>query len=147
MDIQIKCLPHFEGLALPSYATPDSAGVDLRCAAEETLVLEPGARCAVPTGLSMAIPRGYEGQVRPRSGLAFKQGITVINSPGTIDADYRGEIKVALINLGQEAVSLTRGMRIAQLIIAPVMQVQWVPVDSLPDSERGKGGFGHTGKS
>lgn len=147
MDIQIKTLPHFDGLALPHYATPFSAGMDLRCAAKQTFVLEPGQRWAAPTGLTLAIPPGFEGQVRPRSGLALRQGLTVINSPGTIDADYRGEIKIALINLGQEAITIERGMRIAQLVIAPIQQISWQKVTALPDSQRSTGGFGHTGSS
>lgn len=147
MKIQIQCLPHFEGLELPKYATPGSAGVDLRSAVSEPIHLEPMARAAVPTGLSMAIPTGFEGQVRPRSGLALRQGLTVINTPGTIDADYRGEIKVPMVNLGHEPVIIQRGMRIAQLIIAPVIQVTWEQVEVLSDTARGQGGFGHTGQT
>jgi len=145
MKVQIRCLGHFEGLELPAYATLDSAGMDLRCASDRSVSLEPGERTGVPTGLCIALPRGFEGQVRPRSGLALRQGLTVINAPGTIDADYRGEIKVPLINLGQETITIERGMRIAQLVIAPVQQVQWQVTSELPDSSRGSGGFGHTG--
>ena len=147
MKVQVRCLSHFEGLVLPSYATLDSAGMDLRCAELHGFHLSPGARVAVPTGICIAIPRGFEGQVRPRSGLAIRHGLTVINSPGTIDADYRGEIKVPLVNLGTEAVTIERGMRIAQLVIAPIQQIQWQVTAELPDSSRGSGGFGHTGTS
>ncbi|CAM2006450.1 dUTP diphosphatase [Acanthopleuribacter pedis] len=145
LSVALKTLPHHEGLPLPEYATALSAGVDLRYAGETPLVLEPGARQACPTGLCMALPAGYEAQVRPRSGLSLKQGLTVINSPGTIDADYRGEILVPLVNLGQEAVSVERGQRIAQLVVAPVIQVTWRQVEGLDETERGEGGFGHTG--
>ena len=145
--IAVRRLPHAEGLPLPAYETPGSAGMDLRAAVpeDEPLVLKPGARLLAPTGLAMAIPQGYEVQVRPRSGLAAKAGITCLNTPGTIDADYRGEVKVILINLGQEAVTLRRGDRIAQLIIAPVVQAAWAEVESLDDTARGAGGFGSTG--
>ena len=143
MKLPVQILPHGQGLPLPTYATPDSAGVDLRLA--EDMTLAPGARALAPTGLAMAIPRGFEGQVRPRSGLALKLGLTVVNTPGTIDADYRGEVKVPLINLGQEAIALHRGDRIAQLIIAPVVQVEFTEAASLETTERGAGGFGSTG--
>ena len=145
LSIQIKTLPHFEGLELPAYETTSAAGMDLRCACSESLVIQPGERKAVPTGIAMAIPAGYEGQVRPRSGLALKKGVGIINSPGTIDADYRGEILVPLINLGKDNLVIERGMRIAQLIIAPVMRVVWEEVSDLSGSARGAGGFGHTG--
>lgn len=145
MQIDIVTLPHFEGLSLPAYESQWAAGMDLRCAAERSLVLRPGERLAVPSGIKIAIPAGFEGQVRPRSGLALKKGVGLINSPGTIDADYRGEILVPMINLGRESIEITRGMRIAQLIIAPVQRVHWRPVSSLPESVRGEGGFGHTG--
>lgn len=141
-------LPHGEGLALPAYETAQAAGMDLRAAVPENAAMEivPGARALVPTGLVMALPDGYEGQVRPRSGLAFKHGITCLNTPGTIDADYRGEVSVLLINHGQEAFSVTRGMRIAQLVIAPVVQCTVEEADALPEpTARGKGGFGSTG--
>jgi dUTP pyrophosphatase len=132
---------------LPQYATPDSAGVDLVAVLEVPIHLKPLARALIPTGLHMAIPRGFEGQVRPRSGLALKQGLTVLNSPGTIDADYRGEIKVILINLSENEVMIEHGMRIAQLVIAPVTQVAFSPIetDSLDETVRGSGGFGSTG--
>ena len=143
MRVLLQVLPHGQGLDLPRYATPGSAGVDL-CLAEE-LSLAPGARALAPTGLALAIPPGFEGQVRPRSGLAIKHGLTVLNAPGTLDSDYRGEVKVPLINLGQDLVSLTRGMRVAQLVLAPVVQVQFETVDTLDATERGALGFGSTG--
>ncbi len=145
IDIDIRTLPHFEGLALPAYQTAFSAGMDLRYAGAEPLILEPHEWLAAPTGIQIAIPAGYEGQVRPRSGLAVKMGVGVINSPGTIDADYRGEIMVPLINFGHAAVTLQRGARIAQLVVAPVARVVWKPVARLDESDRGGGGFGHTG--
>ena len=145
--VPIVRLPHAEGIPLPAYETEHAAGMDLRAAVpdDEPLVLKPGARFPVPTGLSMAIPVGFEGQVRPRSGLAAKQGVTCLNTPGTIDADYRGEVKVILINLGQEPVTIRRGDRIAQLVIAPVVQAEWEEVDALDETARGAGGFGSTG--
>jgi dUTP pyrophosphatase len=145
--IPITRLPHGEGLPLPAYETALAAGMDLRAAVpeEEPLVLKPGARFPAPTGLAMAIPAGFEGQVRPRSGLAAKSGVTCLNSPGTIDADYRGEVKVILINHGAEDVTIRRGDRIAQLLIAPVVQAQWAEVESLDETARGAGGFGSTG--
>ena len=146
MDIPVCVLPHGEGLELPSYQTSGAAGMDLRAALEESVTLAPLARAAIPTGIQMAIPRGYEGQVRPRSGLAFRNGISIPNSPGTIDSDYRGEIKVLLINLGSESFVISRGMRIAQLVIAPVIQVQLSRHASLQESHRGVSGFGSTGK-
>ena len=145
MKVQVQCLSHFEGLELPAYATLDAAGMDLRCAFAEPVILKPLQRMAVPTGLCIALPRGFEGQVRPRSGLSLRHGLTVINSPGTIDADYRGEIKVPLVNLGEADIVIDRGMRIAQLVIAPIQQIRWQVTDTLPDSSRGTGGFGHTG--
>lgn len=138
-------LAHANDLALPAYATAESAGCDLLAANSNDLILAPMQRMLVPTGLTLKLPAGYEAQVRPRSGLALKHGITVLNTPGTIDADYRGEIGVLLINLGNEPFTVTRGMRIAQLIIAPVTQTTWSEVKTLPDSERGSGGFGSTG--
>src|SRR5689334_13232732 len=146
--IQVVALPHFEGLALPSYETAHAAGMDLRAAVPESepMTLAPGARAMVPTGITMALPEGHEAQVRPRSGLAVKHGITCLNTPGTIDADYRGEVKVILINLGQEPFVIKRGERIAQMVIAPVTRVRWETVDVLPDSARGAGGFGSTGR-
>ncbi|MFK7925923.1 MAG: dUTP diphosphatase [Bacteroidia bacterium] len=131
---------------LPHYATPASAGVDLKANNDEPIVLQPLARTMVPTGLFIELPIGFEAQVRPRSGLAIKHGISIPNSPGTIDADYRGEIKVLLINLGQEAFEIHKGERIAQMIIARHEQVQWDEVEVLGETERGAGGFGHTGK-
>jgi dUTP pyrophosphatase len=146
--VAVKTLSHFEGLELPHYATEQSAGMDLRAAvpADEPLTLEPGARALVPTGLQIALPTGYEAQVRPRSGLAVKHGITVLNSPGTIDADYRGEIKVILVNLGSEPFVIERGERVAQMVIARHAHVQWENRDALAETMRGSGGFGSTGK-
>ena len=140
-------LPHAAGLPLPEYATTDAAGLDL-CAAvaeEKPLVLSPGERAAIPTGLAFAIPPGFEGQVRPRSGLALSHAVTVLNAPGTIDSDYRGEILVVLINLGREPFAVTRGMRIAQIVFAPVARVMLQQVQSLEATARGDGGFGSTG--
>ncbi len=132
---------------LPAYATADSAGVDLRAYIAEAVELKPMQRALIPTGLFIELPSGYEAQIRPRSGLAFKNGITVLNSPGTIDADYRGEIKVLLINLSAETFIIQNGERIAQLILAKHEQAQWQVVEQLQESARGAGGFGHTGKS
>ncbi len=134
-----------EDLGLPAYATQGAAGLDLKAALGDPLTLKPGERGVVPTGLKMAIPAGFEGCVRPRSGLAMKQGLTLTNAPGTIDSDYRGEVKVLVINLGQEPIVLKRGDRIAQLLISPVAQAQVVKVESVDDTARGAGGFGHTG--
>lgn len=142
--VQVKRLPHGEGLDLPHYATTGAAGMDVLAA--EDVTLAPGMRHAVATGLSMAIPEGYEIQVRPRSGLAFKHGITVPNTPGTINSDYRGELKVLLINHGAEDFVIARGERVAQLVLAPVTQAQWQEVDTLDDTARGIGGFGSTGR-
>ncbi|HSP98770.1 MAG TPA: dUTP diphosphatase [Candidatus Dormibacteraeota bacterium] len=133
-------------LPLPAYQTAAAAGMDLLADLAHPLRLPPGARALVPTGLAVEIPPGYEGQVRPRSGLALRQGLTLLNAPGTIDADYRGEIGVLLINLGQEPVEIQRGERIAQLIIAPVARAAWVEVGALAGSGRADGGFGHTGR-
>ena len=145
--IPIQRLPHGEGLPLPAYETAQAAGMDLRAAApeHEPIVLKPGSRLAVPTGLAFALPAGFEGQVRPRSGLALKAGVTCLNTPGTIDADYRGEVKVILINLGEEDFTIRRGDRIAQLVIAPVIQASWSEVANLDETARGAGGFGSTG--
>ena len=132
---------------LPGYETPHAAGMDLRAQLDEPIVLQPLQRHLIPTGLFIELPAGYEAQVRPRSGLAFKYGITVLNSPGTIDADYRGELKVILINLGQEPFEIRDGERIAQLVVAAHEQVQWELTETLATSERGAGGFGSTGKS
>jgi dUTP pyrophosphatase len=131
---------------IPAYATANSAGMDLRASLEQNVVLKPGERKLIPTGIFIAIPSGYEGQVRPRSGFALKSGVTVLNSPGTIDADYRGEVGVIIINLSQVEVEIANGDRIAQLIIAKYETVNWMPVEALKDTDRGSGGFGHTGK-
>ena len=146
--VPITRLPHGEGLPLPTYETAQAAGMDLRAAVpdDEPLTLRPGSRFPVPTGLAFALPPGFEGQVRPRSGLAFKYGVTCLNSPGTVDADYRGEVKVILINHGEEDFTIRRGERIAQLVIAPVVQAVWSEVASLEDTARGAGGFGSTGR-
>ena len=148
IKIEVLRLPHGEGLPLPARQTAHAAGLDLLAAVPETapLVLEPGKYTLVPTGLSIALPEGYEAQVRPRSGLAAKHGVTVLNAPGTVDADYRGEICVLLINHGAEPFTIRRGERIAQMVIAPVAQVECVPVTSLSATERGSGGFGSTGR-
>lgn len=145
LPVILATLPHAEGLDLPAYATEHAAGMDLCAAVKEDTIVQPGQRVLVPTGLSIALPAGYEAQVRPRSGLALKHGLTVLNSPGTIDADYRGEIQVILANLGQEAFTITRGMRIAQMVVAAYARVQWQVTHELPTSARGAGGFGSTG--
>ena len=148
VTVSVCPLPHFEGLDLPAYETIGSAGMDARAAVsqEEPILLQAGERAMIPTGLSVAIPQGYEIQVRPRSGLAAKHGLTCLNTPGTIDSDYRGEIKVILINLGQDAFTIQRGERIAQLVLAPVTQLAWIEVDALDETDRGAGGFGSTGR-
>ena len=146
IPIQISIDPHGADLPLPSYETEASAGMDLRAAIDEMITVEPGARRLIPTGIRIALPVGTEAQVRPRSGLAIRQGISMVNSPGTIDADYRGEIQVILINHGQDDFIIQRGDRIAQLVIAPVLRAQWEQVDSLDETVRGDGGFGHTGQ-
>jgi dUTP pyrophosphatase len=146
IEVPVQRLPHGAGLPLPAYATADSAGLDLLAAVTEPVELAPGARRLVPTGLSLALPPGYEAQVRPRSGLALKHGVTLLNSPGTIDADYRGEVGVILINLGEAPFRLQRGDRIAQLVIAPVARLAWRESATLPESARGAGGFGSTGR-
>ena len=143
VTVQIRRLPHGEGLALPDYATSGAAGMDVLAA--EDVTLAPGARHAVATGLALAIPPGYEIQVRPRSGLALKHGISVPNTPGTIDSDYRGELKVILINHGAEAFAIARGDRVAQLVLAPVVRVSWEEAAELDETGRGSGGFGSTG--
>lgn len=145
VPIALQQLPGCEDLPLPAYETDYASGMDLRAAVTEPVILQPKQRDAVPTGLCVAIPPGYEGQVRPRSGLAFRNGITMINAPGTIDADYRGEIKVLLVNLGEAPFTIRRGDRIAQLVVAPVTRVRWDRVERLDDTTRGAGGFGHTG--
>lgn len=146
LQVPLQRLPHGRDLPLPRYASEDAAGLDLLAAVIEPIELEPGARMLIPTGISIALPRGYEAQVRPRSGLALKHGIGLLNSPGTIDADYRGEIGVILINLGDAPFAIARGYRIAQLVVAPVTRLAWVESDNLPGSARGKGGFGSTGQ-
>ncbi|MDP3550394.1 MAG: dUTP diphosphatase [Novosphingobium sp.] len=143
VPVLVKRLPHGEGLPLPAYATEGAAGMDV--VAAEDLDLAPGARHAVATGLSIAIPAGYEIQVRPRSGLALKHGVTVPNTPGTIDSDYRGELKVIMINLGAESFTIRRGDRVAQLVLAPVTRGTWLEVEELDATARGEGGFGSTG--
>jgi dUTP pyrophosphatase len=146
-DIRITRLPHAEGLPLPAYQTALAAGFDFTAAVADDapLTIVPGARALVPTGLAMALPEGFEAQVRPRSGLAMKHGLTVLNSPGTIDADYRGEVQVLLVNLGSESVVITRGMRIAQCVIATVTRATLIEVAALDQTARGSGGFGSTG--
>ncbi|MBR1199935.1 dUTP diphosphatase [Bradyrhizobium sp. AUGA SZCCT0240] len=148
VKVDIMQLPHAEGLALPAYQSADAAGLDLLAAvpAETPLILTPGKYAMVPTGLAIALPRGFEAQVRPRSGLAAKHGVTVLNTPGTVDADYRGEINVILINHGEAPFPIRRGERIAQMVIAPVTQAQLVQVDTLSTTDRGAGGFGSTGR-
>ena len=143
IPVMVKRLPHFEGLELPAYATDGAAGMDVLAA--ESVTLQPGERWPVATGLAVAIPHGYEIQVRPRSGLALKHGISVPNSPGTIDSDYRGELKVILINHGPTSFEVRRGDRIAQLVLAPVVRASWLKVDELDETARGAGGFGSTG--
>ena len=147
IEVALCRLPHGAGLDLPEYASDHAAGLDLRAALAEDgpLPLAPGARALVPTGIAIALPEGFEAQVRPRSGLALKHGISVVNAPGTIDADYRGEVGVILINLGQAAFTVTRGMRIAQLVLAPVSRLCWRQQDRLPESRRAAAGFGSTG--
>ncbi len=146
--IEVATLPHFEGLALPAYETALYAGMDLRAAVpeDEPMSVAPGQRVLAPTGLTIALPAGYEAQIRPRSGLALKHGITCLNTPGTIDADYRGEVKVILINLGQEPFVIKRGERIAQMIVAPVTRATLDVVEQLDETRRGGGGFGSTGR-
>jgi dUTP pyrophosphatase len=147
VTVRIKALPHFEGLDLPRYQTPGSAGMDLPAAIpeDEPVVLQPGEWQLIPVGLAIALPNGYEAQIRPRSGLAAKFGISCVNTPGTVDADYRGELRVNLINHGRERFIVRRGERIAQMIIAPVTQARLEPVETLDETSRGEGGFGSTG--
>ena len=148
-DVKVAVLRLANGadLPLPAYATSESAGVDLLAAVETELTLEPGSRAVVPTGLAIALPSGYEAQVRPRSGLALKEGVTVLNSPGTVDADYRGEVGGILANLGDQPFVIRRGTRSAQLVVTPVVRLVWNEVDELPFSDRGTGGFGSTGRN
>jgi dUTP pyrophosphatase len=145
--VPIRRLAHNRDLPLPAYESAGAAGMDLRAAVpeDEPIVLRPGSRIMAPTGLAFAVPQGFEAQVRPRSGLAAKAGVTCLNTPGTIDSDYRGEVKVILINLGQEDFTIRRGDRIAQLVIAPVVQAAWTEVENLDETARGAGGFGSTG--
>lgn len=143
--VAIKQLPHGKDMNLPAYATSHSAGMDLMAAIDKDIVIKKHQRALVPTGIAIALPDGFEAQIRPRSGLALKNGVTVLNTPGTIDADYRGEIGIILINLGDEDFVVTRGMRVAQMIIAPYIQAKFNQVDDLDETTRGKGGFGSTG--
>ena len=145
VKVSVTPLPHAEGLDLPFYATEHAAGMDLYAATERDITLNPGERKLIPTGLTIALPEGYEAQIRPRSGLALKNGLSVLNSPGTIDADYRGEVQIILANLSAEPYVVTRGTRIAQMVVAPYTRITWDQVDTLPSSERGTGGFGSTG--
>ena len=145
LAVPVRRLPHGADLPLPAYATASSAGIDLLAAVEATVVLEPAARAMIPTGIAIALPEGHEAQVRPRSGLAARHGVTVLNSPGTIDADYRGEVAVILVNLGDAPFRIERGMRVAQMIVAPVDTITWQEVESLPETVRAAGGFGSTG--
>ena len=147
MKLKVKTLAHFAGLELPAYQTPGSAGLDLPAAVPEDApaIIQPGRWTLIPTGIAIALEEGYEAQIRPRSGLAARKGVTCLNTPGTVDADYRGELRVNLINHGQEPFLVQRGERIAQMIIAPVMQIEWDSVDTLDETERGAGGFGSTG--
>lgn len=147
IDVPLQILPHGEGLETPSYATGGSAGCDLRAAIEADLTITPGGRTLVPTGIAVAIPAGYEGQIRMRSGLAHDKGLALVNAPGTVDSDYRGEIRVIVANLGAEPATIRRGDRIAQLVFAPVMQAKFERVEELPVSARNTGGFGSTGGS
>ncbi len=147
IEVSIQRLAHGEGLELPHYATAGSAGMDLAAAVECDLVLAPGARALVPTGFAIALPEGYEAQIRPRSGLAAKNGVTVLNAPGTVDSDYRGEVKVCLINHGEAPFTLRRGHRIAQMVVAPVSRVAWRAADTLEATARDDGGFGSTGRA
>jgi len=146
VPVRVRRLPHAAGLPLPQPASAGSAGLDLRAAVEGEVVLAPGERALVPTGLVLEIPPGWEGQVRPRSGLALRHGITLPNAPGTIDSDYRGELQVILANSGREPVTIRRGDRIAQLVVAPVAAVEWIETDELSSSAREGGGFGSTGR-
>ena len=146
VEILIKQLPGSENLPLPRYMTPHAAGMDLYAAVTDDIILAPGERTLVPAGIAIALPKGCEAQIRPRSGLAIKNGITLLNAPGTIDADYRGEIKIIMANLGQEPFTICRGERIAQMVVAPIVTATLCVVDELPKTERDSGGFGHTGR-
>jgi dUTP pyrophosphatase len=144
--IAVRRLAHGADLPLPAYATPGSAGLDLLAAIGETIEIPPGGRALIPTGLAIELPEGYEAQIRPRSGLALKHGITVLNAPGTVDSDYRGEVSVLLVNLGDQPVRLARGERIAQMVVAPVTRIAWREESQLNDTRRGAGGYGSTGR-
>ncbi len=144
--VAVRRLPHGEGLPLPAYATPGSAGLDLVAALERPVEIQPGGRTLVPTGLAIELPEGYEAQIRPRSGLALRHGLTVLNTPGTVDSDYRGEVSVLLVNLGDRPVTLSRGERIAQMVVAPVTRIAWSEQASLSETRRGAGGYGSTGR-
>ncbi len=146
VSIAVVKLPHAESLDLPAYATEHSAGMDLCAAVEAEIVLRPGERKLIPTGLQIALPEGFEAQIRPRSGLALKHGLSVLNSPGTIDADYRGEVQIILANLGDQDFKIARGLRIAQMVIAPYTRARWEEAKALPETKRGAGGFGSTGQ-
>ena len=145
MMVAVQRLPHARELPLPAYATAGSAGLDLLAAVDREIWIAAGEHAAVPTGIAIALPEGYEAQVRPRSGLALRQAVTVLNAPGTIDSDYRGEVTAILINHGKEAFAVARGMKIAQLVIAPVSRIEWAEAPSLDSTKRGTGGFGSTG--
>ena len=145
LTVPIKKLPGNDDVPFPKYQTADSVGMDLHAAVTESASIAPGASLMIPCGFAMAVPSGHEAQVRPRSGLAAKHGVTVLNTPGTIDPDYRGEVKVILVNHGAAPFEITRGMRVAQMLVLPVPRVEWKEVDELPTTERGEGGFGHTG--
>lgn len=146
VTVAVQQLPHAQGLALPTYQTDGAAGLDLLAAVDEPLTIEPGQRLLVPTGLVIAVPEGYEAQIRMRSGLALRHGLILPNAPGTIDSDYRGEVKVIIANIGDAPATIARGERIAQLVLAPVSRLAWDLRDQLPSTERGGGGFGHTGQ-
>lgn len=145
VDVLIERLPEAHDLPLPAYATAGSVGMDIFAATTQKITLQPGARVLVPTGIRIAVPDGYEAQIRPRSGLAIKHGLALVNSPGTIDSDYRGQVQVVIINLGSEAIVIRRGDRIAQMVICPVIRARLVESTGLPETTRGEGGFGHTG--
>jgi dUTP pyrophosphatase len=146
IEVEVMRLTGNDDIPLPDYQSEEAVGMDLRAAVTGDVAIRPGEILLVPCGFAVAIPPGFEGQVRPRSGLAARSGVGVVNAPGTIDPDYRGEVKVALANFGKEAVTITRGMRIAQLVVMPVPRVRWKPVDALSKTGRGSGGFGHTGR-
>jgi dUTP pyrophosphatase len=146
IQVKIRRLAHAEGLPLPAYATAGAAGADLCAAVDDPLVIAPGQRVAVPTGLVLEIPDGFEAQIRPRSGQALRRGLTVVNAPGTVDSDYRGELQVLLVNLGDQAVTVERGERVAQMVLAPVTRADFAEVETLSRSRRGDGGFGSTGR-